>query len=502
MSYYHLANYDAALPFLEKFSEVKPEHSSIHGYIGVCYENTGDLDKAYEEYLKQININNSNEIGVHALKRISVLKQLIEKDYQVEKQDKKKKRSKEVFMNEKKKLKLLIFYVWIVSIIFIPCIYCYAETISSEKLVSDAIDKTLLDINNPYIKVIKQGSWISGTNFRPITSIDPSDYDSRLFIDLQELSKEEALNIWKRFRLKLQKNLMDMAKNVGYDRESISKIRSLTNFYPPEQLVKDLRSEEEALEFFNKIGIYPNLGEVGKEGAEGLYGKSTKFIRQSFETGPRVQVAQLVVDESGGYKVMYKSTAEAEHIIEGQAQKNLAGYVQAAEHAMEETKKALSNNHYDIVEKQLKRISDALKEARNLVNASTESELLEKISSLENSLKNIKSKAFRESGIDAGELIKKIDDIEKKLKPIEAELVVETSALKSLNDAKNPKTRYLLKGLIDNDSKFLELKNKLITLSDDAISKGLTKEMILWFGTTFLDFWNLAQLDDAIKKVK
>jgi len=217
-----------------------------------------------------------------------------------------------------------------------------------------------------------------GLIFRPITSIDPSDYDSRLFIDLQELSKEEALNIWKRFRLKLQKNLMDMAKNVGYDRESISKIRSLTNFYPPEQLVKDLRSEEEALEFFNKIGIYPNLGEVGKEGAEGLYGKSTKFIRQSFETGPRVQVAQLVVDESGGYKVMYKSTAEAEHIIEGQAQKNLAGYVQAAEHAMEETKKALSNNHYDIVEKQLKRISDALKEARNLVNASTESELLEK----------------------------------------------------------------------------------------------------------------------------
>jgi hypothetical protein len=399
-----------------------------------------------------------------------------------------------------KKFNFLIFVSLLILNLFLFNSYSFSEIISPEKLVSQAMDKTLMEMNNPYLRVIKQGSWISLENFRPITSANPSDFDSRLFITSQDIPKEEALNIYKRFRLKLQKNIIDMAKRAGYDPSTIGKIRALTNFYPPEQLMKNFSTTQQALDYFLNKGIYPSLGEVGEEGAEGLYGKYTKFIRQSFEEGNRVQVSQLILDEDGGYKIIHKSTAAAEHLIEGKAPKNITGFVQAAQHAIEESKKALKSGQFDIAEKQLKRASDALKEARTLVNASTESELLQKINSLENIFKNIRNEAFSEAGLEAGELVKKLDDIAKKLKPIEAELLVETNALKNLKDARNPKTRYLLKGLLDNDKKFIDLKSKLTTLSDDSISKGFSKEFGIWFGATLLDFWNLKQLDDAIKK--
>ncbi len=398
-----------------------------------------------------------------------------------------------------KNLKLYVFSCFaILSLLFINS-HVLAQ-LQPHEIVTQAIDKTLTDMNNPSLRVIQQGSHISRINFRPFDSLNPSDYDSRLFILDQDISKEKALNIWKKFRLKLQRNLMEIAKKAGYDSNNIGKLRSLTNFYPPEQLMKQFSSNEEAIDYFLRQGLYPNLAEVGEEGAEGLYSKFTKFIRQSFEKDGRVKVSQLIPDQSGEWKVIHKATAKAEHLIEGVAPKNITGFIQAAEHAIEETKKALKKGQHEIAEKQIKRVPDALKGARSLVNVSTESGLLEKMNSLENVFQQLKSKAFSDNGISAKEYLSTIDDIAKKLKPIESELLVETGALKGLKEAKNPKTRWLLKGLLENDNKVLELKSKLVILSDDAISKGLTKEFALWFGSSMLEFWNLKQLDDAIKK--
>lgn len=272
-----------------------------------------------------------------------------------------------------KKFSFLVFVSLLILNLFLFNSYTFSAVIPPQILVSQALDKTLLEMNNPYLRVIKQRSWISGEGFRPLNTPNPSDFDSRLFIIADDIPKEEALKIWKKFRLNLQKNLLDMAKKAGYDSSTIGKIRALTNFYPPEQLMKDFNTTQEALEYFYNKGIYPNLGEVGKEGAEGLYSKFTKFIRQSFEKGNRVQVSQLILNKEGGYEIIHKSTAEIEHLIEGKAPKNITtGFVQAAEHAIEESRKALKSGKFDIVEKQLKRASDALKEARTLVNASTE----------------------------------------------------------------------------------------------------------------------------------
>jgi len=401
-------------------------------------------------------------------------------------------------MNRYKFLFFNIILILIITLLFLN-FKAFAQSLPHE-IVDQAINKTLLDISNPELRVIQQGSHISGINFRPFTDPNPSDYDSRLFIARKDISKLEALEIWKKFRFKLQQNLIAIAKLAEYDSNTIGKLRSLVNFYPPEQLIKQFNTDEEAAQYFLRQGLYPNLGEVGEEGIEGLFSKFTRFIRQSFEESPRVRVSQLAIDANGEWMVIHKTSAEAEHMLEGKAPKNLRGFIQAAEHAIEEVKKALKKGQHEIAEKQINRASDALKGARSLVNVSTESELLEKMNSLENVFQQLKSKAFSDNGISAKEYLSTIDDIAKKLKPIESELIVETSALKGLKEAKNPKTRWLLKGLLENDNKFLELKSKLVILSDDAISKGLTKEFALWFGTTLLDFWNLKQLDDALKK--
>jgi hypothetical protein len=57
------------------------------------------------------------------------------------------------------------------------------------QLVSEAMDGVLVDMGNPFLKVIKQGSWISGENYRnPLTNLlDPSDHDARLFISLDDV---------------------------------------------------------------------------------------------------------------------------------------------------------------------------------------------------------------------------------------------------------------------------------------------------------------------------
>ncbi len=396
--------------------------------------------------------------------------------------------------------KYRIMLIFLILILF-SISSSFAENVPVDELVSKAMDQTLLEMNNPSIKIIKQGSWISKENFRPYKPDVPlerlSDYDARLFI-ADDIEPEKALGVWKKFRLKLHENIIKMAKKAGYSSDDFGKIRSLVNFYPPEQFLKNISSKEAALKLFNTSGIYPNLGEVGDEAAEGLHGRLTKFLRQAFETESRVQVSELII-ENGVYKVIHKATAIMEHALEGIAPKNLTGFIQASEHALSESKKALRAGNYVLAEKQLKRMNGYLKEARKLVNTSTEGELLEKIDSLEKVLNNLKNKVL-DGGMEASELIKHINNIAKKLKPIEAELLLETNAIKGLKEAKNPRTRYLLKGLIENDKAFSTLKTNLVSLSDDAISKGLNKEFALWFGTTLLDFWNLKQLDEAIKK--
>lgn len=91
MSYYNLNDCYKAVEYLEKFAEARTNHQTVNGYLGICYEQNGEIEKAYEAYLRQTKINSSNEVGRHATRRIPILKSQIDAEKEKEKQKKKKK---------------------------------------------------------------------------------------------------------------------------------------------------------------------------------------------------------------------------------------------------------------------------------------------------------------------------------------------------------------------------------------------------------------------------
>lgn len=78
MSYYKMRMYKTAIPHLNLFAEVQPRHPEIHGILGICYENINDIYSAYEEYVMQLKVNPTNEMGRHAAARVGVLRLIIE----------------------------------------------------------------------------------------------------------------------------------------------------------------------------------------------------------------------------------------------------------------------------------------------------------------------------------------------------------------------------------------------------------------------------------------
>jgi predicted Zn-dependent protease len=79
LSYYKLKNYRSAIPHLQKFAEAKQQHPEIHGVLGICHENAGDLSSAYNEYVLQVRVAPYNEMGRHAASRVTDLKPRFEK---------------------------------------------------------------------------------------------------------------------------------------------------------------------------------------------------------------------------------------------------------------------------------------------------------------------------------------------------------------------------------------------------------------------------------------
>lgn len=78
MSHFKTRNYKTAIRHLRTVSEAQPSHPEIHGILGICYENINDIQSAYEQYVTQLKVNPTNEMGRHAASRIAVLRFILE----------------------------------------------------------------------------------------------------------------------------------------------------------------------------------------------------------------------------------------------------------------------------------------------------------------------------------------------------------------------------------------------------------------------------------------
>ncbi len=76
-SYFSIKEWRRAIPHLRNFAEVVPKHPEVHGLLGICYENTGDLRLAVREYEFQVRIAPNTDLGRHAQGRLFVLKPLV-----------------------------------------------------------------------------------------------------------------------------------------------------------------------------------------------------------------------------------------------------------------------------------------------------------------------------------------------------------------------------------------------------------------------------------------
>jgi hypothetical protein len=268
------------------------------------------------------------------------------------------------------------------------------------ELVHRAMDQVLVEMDNPFLRVIKQGSWITGENFRnPLTMAkDVSDFDARLFISIDGVSKEQAQVAWSNYQRRLVDKITSMTRSAGYTTEQTAKLLSSINLYPPTQAFKGFASNEEALKWFWEQGRYPNLGQTGEAGAEGLYTKATKFIRQRYEMNSRASVSALVIEEGGEtLTLVHRSNANLEHMLEGIASESFEGYVQATEYTLEQAQKAIAEGNLEVAAKNAERMAKYHAQARRLGGLKLDSRLGEELQKLTAQLDALTQGAFSAS---------------------------------------------------------------------------------------------------------
>ncbi len=400
--------------------------------------------------------------------------------------------------------RLLIIKALVLISLLLPA-GLFAVSIPPTQIVNEAMDGVLLDMGNPYLKVIKQGSWISGEGYRnPLFNlVDPSDHDARLFISLDDVSPERAREVWKAYQGRLRKRIFTMAQKAGYSTEQIQLLLRSVNFYPPAQLLKGIEQNEQAIAKFLKMGNYPNLLEVGEEAAEGLYTTPTKFIRQGYETGKRVQVAELAAEEgSDAYKLVHKATAQAEHELEQVAEANLKGYVQSAEYSLNETQKALKEGKLDTAKKNLERAKDRLKSARKLGGVTPEGAVVKELDAIEGQIDDAIKAAF-ESADDAKVMLGKSRQLANKLGgDVLKKANVELTALEAMSAKASAGYRAFLKGILEGEGKWVTLRVSLEEASGSALSTlkgGARFAYKNWF-MSLVALWELKEFPGAVER--
>ncbi len=78
-SYYKLRQYNKAEPYLATFAQAAPKHPEVHGILGICFDNTGEIENAVIAYRNQLAVAPNTELGRHARNRIAVLEPMLKK---------------------------------------------------------------------------------------------------------------------------------------------------------------------------------------------------------------------------------------------------------------------------------------------------------------------------------------------------------------------------------------------------------------------------------------
>jgi Tfp pilus assembly protein PilF len=73
MSYFKTSAYKTAANHLKLFADTHPKHPSIHGVLGLCYENINDPNSARKEYAAQLSVAPNSDMGKRASTRLQAI---------------------------------------------------------------------------------------------------------------------------------------------------------------------------------------------------------------------------------------------------------------------------------------------------------------------------------------------------------------------------------------------------------------------------------------------
>lgn len=262
-------------------------------------------------------------------------------------------------------------------------------------------------------KIIGCGSWISGGKYKdPLTYYgkEPSDHDMRIFVS-KGTSDADALKEWEqakdwiknRIRQEYGKNADEIVKSV--------------NIYPPDQLLKDVDSLDDAKKVFNK-GRTPNLGN-GE--IEGLWKRDSKAFKQSYET-TKGRVFYLDPKTNG----VIVSSADLELLEEGRATFTIKGSANLSDEWMEHLSQSLKTKDARTTTKYLERIEESIKKGKSLARTSHGDYLSDVIA---------KTKALGDNAELTDDLIAEIKSSVRKAK-LDSELLKQLSSATDANDIK------------------------------------------------------------------
>lgn len=392
--------------------------------------------------------------------------------------------------------------VALLTALLLPAAGLRAQPVAVD-LVHQAMDEVLLETGNPFLRVIKQGSWITGEGYRnPLALLEgASDHDARLFIALDDVPPEKARATWITFKRRLQGRVTALARGAGYGTEATQRLLRSINLYPPGQLFKDIANNEQALAAFWRAGNYPSLLEVGEEGAEGLYTKATKFIRQRYEMGSRVSVSALVANEGDDLLTLVRrGNANLEHMIEGIARENLEGYLQATEYTMLEAQKALRQGNLELAQKNIKRMAAYHEGASRMAGTKPLTALRQELDRLKTTMDSLIERAFGEA-VEVKALLRETRAVSSAA--LVAKAHVELAALEGMVGRQAIRQRAFYKGILEAEGRWAALRQEMEAASQKMIvAEGQTAGRLLmkhWV-TGLFALWEMTALPEAIRK--
>ena len=327
--------------------------------------------------------------------------------------------------------KITVIIVLFVSL-FINLNVCFADgKMPTNERIMKIVKEHMFTEAKPGSKMLGLGSHVTGENYKDPLLGGTSDHDFR-FIPSNGSTNQEAYEEWVR-----AKNKITSAIREEFGDQADDVLKSI-NIYPPNQLMENVNSLDEAQEIFDSV--YKTRPNLGGGPVEGNFSKGSKGFVQQYE----VKKGVLIYQDPETLKT-YTKTGEAiefQHLIEGKGTYSATDFAEASDDFAKLIRDDISGKDLRSLKKHLERIDNALTSGKQRVGGYHD-----------DYVKNLIKKVEAASELD--------DDLLKEINHVMKNVQFDSILLKRMNDLKTAKSLPIL-------SRWKNLRLKAVEIMDQV----------------------------------